>query len=173
MFTGIVEEIGVVKEFARNSQGATIKIGCSKVLGGTKIGDSIAVNGICLTIRTLTNKSIIFEISNETIKYTNIDALNIGKTINLERSLKLSERIDGHIVSGHIDGTATIVDVKNDGFSYLFEFKTTETGILRVMTIFFRITDVRIKALYISRISKNRINILMKKIFLKKNLKLN
>lgn len=103
MFTGIVEELGKVKKVTRKAGITSLEIKAEKVLEGTKIGDSIAVNGVCLTVVSIGKDSVIFEVINQTIKNTNLGLLNIGQAVNLERSLKTGDRISGHFVSGHID----------------------------------------------------------------------
>lgn len=117
MFTGIVEEVGVLKEISLGSGFGNIEIICEKVLEETKIGDSIAVNGVCLTVNRINNNSFVADIMGETLDRTNLGQLKSGHNVNLERALRLSDRLGGHIVSGHIDGTGTVVSVdrKDDG----------------------------------------------------------
>ena len=117
MFTGIVEEVGVLKEISLGSGFGNIEIICEKVLEETKIGDSIAVNGVCLTVNIINNNSFVADIMGETLDRTNLGQLKSGHNVNLERALRLSDRLGGHIVSGHIDGTGTVVSVdrKDDG----------------------------------------------------------
>ncbi len=103
MFTGIVEELGRVKRIARSGRGALLEITSQKTLQDTKVGQSIAINGVCLTVVELKNNSFSFEVMPETLKGTNLGLLKIGEQVNLERSLKIGERISGHFVSGHID----------------------------------------------------------------------
>jgi len=109
MFTGIVEEIGEVKNISRRSGGiALIEIKADKVLLETKIGDSIAVNGVCLTVVAKKEGSLSFEAMQQTLKVTNLAKLKISEKVNLERSLKAGERISGHFVSGHADCSGVI-----------------------------------------------------------------
>lgn len=119
MFTGIVEEIGTVKGI-KKSQGSefgTLEIECKTVLEGTRLGDSIAVNGTCLTADELGKNTFTAHVMGETFNKTNLGNLNPGDKVNLERALTLSSRLGGHIVSGHVDGTGVIADVeaKPDG----------------------------------------------------------
>lgn len=103
MFTGIVEELGQVKKIAHQAGITLLEVGAKEVLVDTKIGDSIAVNGVCLTVVSLGNNSVSFEVIDTTRKNTNLGLLKTGQRVNLERSLKVGDRISGHFVSGHID----------------------------------------------------------------------
>lgn len=117
MFTGIVEEIGSLKEISIGSGLGNIEIECNKVLEETKIGDSIAVNGVCLTVNKINSNSFVADIMGETLDRTNLGRLKDGNKVNLERALKVSDRFGGHIVSGHVDGKGQIlsIDNKEDG----------------------------------------------------------
>ena len=126
MFTGIIEEIGTVRDFRLTSENAEVTIECSKVLEETKIGDSIAINGVCQTVVGLTDNTFTVEISKETLNVTNFTDLKSGAKVNLERALTLNERIGGHIVSGHVDGIASFVSSeKNSNNFYDMEFDVT------------------------------------------------
>lgn len=105
MFTGIIEETGKIKSLNTNS----VTITADKVLRDVKTGDSIAVNGICLTVTDFDKTSFSADVSEETIKVTNLNSLKSGSLVNLERAMKLEDRFGGHIVSGHIDCTATVL----------------------------------------------------------------
>lgn len=117
MFTGIIEEVGILQEFNLGNGFGVIEVKCSKVLEETKIGDSIATNGVCLTVKEKSSYSFKAEIMGETLAKSNLGNLKIGDKLNLERALRLSDRLGGHIVSGHIDGIGKIVSIKeeNDG----------------------------------------------------------
>ena len=123
MFTGIIEEIGKIKTFNKNSNGAEIEIECSKVLNDTKIGDSISVNGTCQTVVEISDNSFKARISDETLKVTNFNSAKIGQAVNLERALTLSSRLGGHIVSGHIDGVGKFISKEKltDFYNLCFE----------------------------------------------------
>lgn len=108
MFTGLVEEIGTVRDIATVSQGSRLTIAARKVLAGTRRGDSIAVNGACLTVVDLTPASLVAEVMAETLRVTTLGSLKAGDKVNLERALQLGERLGGHLVSGHIDGVGEI-----------------------------------------------------------------
>ncbi|MDD2251836.1 MAG: riboflavin synthase [Dehalococcoidales bacterium] len=107
MFTGIVEETGVLS--ARQSNSLSFK--ASKVLEGLQIGDSIAVNGICLTVVSFNNEGFSVEVMPETIKRSNLGLVEIGGRVNLERALTLSKPLGGHFVQGHVDGTGRVKEV--------------------------------------------------------------
>jgi len=103
MFTGIIEELGKVKRIAQSGAMKLLEIIADKTLQDTKIGESVAVNGVCLTIVSLGDNSFSFEVMPETFKGTNLGLLKIGEQVNLERSLKVGDRVSGHFISGHID----------------------------------------------------------------------
>lgn len=114
MFTGIIEEVGVIHAIRSGSRSAVLEIGASKVLKDTQIGDSISVNGVCLTVTTLGTAFFTADAMPETLKRSNLGALRSGSPVNLERALRLGDRFGGHIVSGHIDGTGSIMHTKED-----------------------------------------------------------
>jgi riboflavin synthase len=103
MFTGIIEELGRVRKIARRGNLALLEISAKETLIDTKVGDSIAVNGACLTVVSLGNGVFGFEVIAETQKVTNLGLLKIGEMVNLERSLRIGDRVSGHFVTGHVD----------------------------------------------------------------------
>lgn len=109
MFTGIVEEIGKISRVQRTAQGYELTIRASVVRQDTRLGDSIAVNGVCLTVTRLTNDTFTAGVSPETRSRSNLQGLREGDPVNLERSLAPSSRLGGHFVQGHIDGTGRVV----------------------------------------------------------------
>ena len=111
MFTGIIEEIGTVKQMIPGKESYRLTVSAEKVLEGTKVGDSIATNGICLTVTAIRGNSFDADVMAETVRRTNFSSLHAGSRVNLERALTLSSRLGGHIVSGHIDGTGTITSM--------------------------------------------------------------
>jgi riboflavin synthase len=111
LFTGIVEEIGIIKGINKGAESASITIGAKNILEDVKLGDSIATNGVCLTVTHFTKDSFTVDVMPETMRKSNI---SIGSKVNLERALKLSDRLGGHIVSGHIDGTGVIKEFKKE-----------------------------------------------------------
>ncbi len=120
MFTGIIEETGVLKSLSHNN----ITIAAKKILSDLKVGDSVSVNGICLTVTDINKELISFDISPTTLKLSNFSSnrTKIGDDINLERALTPATRLGGHIVSGHIDGSCKIIDIYKKVESYFFEF---------------------------------------------------
>lgn len=117
MFTGIIEEIGTIAEVQQIPNGITVKIRATTVLEDIKIGDSIAVSGPCLTVRDLAKDAFVADISEETCHRTTLRNCKVGTLVNLERSLRLGDRIGGHLVLGHVDEVATITDWINEGSS--------------------------------------------------------
>ena len=115
MFTGIVEECGTVLGVLKNGVSGSLQIQASTVLEGTKTGDSIAVNGVCLTVTKLTKSSFTADVMAETFRRTNLGSLGKNSRVNLERAMAADGRFGGHIVSGHIDGTGVISRIKEEG----------------------------------------------------------
>lgn len=108
MFTGIIEELGAVKSISKRGKYALLEIRADKILDDIKIGDSVAVNGACLTIVKKENAFLSFEVMEETLRLTNLGGLHPNDAVNLERALKAGDRLSGHFVSGHIDAKAVI-----------------------------------------------------------------
>lgn len=115
MFTGIIEEIGNISAIRRESRGAVLVIRASKVLEDVHEGDSIAVNGTCLTVTSFTAHSFTVDAAPETLARTSFSILRAGSPVNLERALQAGSRLGGHIVSGHIDGVGRIMKKEADG----------------------------------------------------------
>jgi riboflavin synthase len=115
MFTGIVEEIGIVKETGRDH----LAFEAHKVLEGAKVGDSIAVNGVCLTVVSLENRGFSVNVMPETLRCTNLGRLHYNDQVNLERALILEGRLGGHLVLGHVDDTGEVVDVTSEETAYI------------------------------------------------------
>jgi riboflavin synthase len=113
MFTGIVEELGTVV----SRQGAKLRIGASLVLEDAKQGDSIAVNGCCLTATAVTANGFETEAMNQTLTVTALGAIDEGNRVNLELAMKAGDRLGGHIVQGHVDGVGSVLSVEDDGFA--------------------------------------------------------
>ncbi|WP_132251668.1 riboflavin synthase [Natranaerovirga pectinivora] len=114
MFTGLIEEIGLVVSVNKGAKSAALTIKASKVLEGVKIGDSISTNGVCLTVTSFTSSSFTVDVMPETIRRSNLVDLKNGSRVNLERAMKLGDRFGGHIVSGHIDGVGTISEFQEE-----------------------------------------------------------
>lgn len=117
MFTGIVEELGKVKAIGNDK----LIIAAQKVLEGTGLGDSIAINGVCLTVIEIDAGTFSVEIMPETLRLTSLGNLHLGETINLERALAVGDRLGGHFVQGHIDGTGNILSMTSKGNSVLMK----------------------------------------------------
>ena len=115
MFTGIIEEIGKIKKIETIGPSARITISAKAILSDVHLGDSIAVNGICLTVTLFGEDYFVADIMNETIKRTSFHNMRIGTSVNLERAMKVDNRFGGHIVSGHIDGTGLIKSIEKQG----------------------------------------------------------
>lgn len=114
MFTGIIEEIGKVINIKKSSESCRLQISASKVLENTAVGDSIAVNGVCLTVTDMTGYSFSADVMAETVRRTALAELKSESRVNLERAMAADGRFGGHIVSGHIDGTGIIENFKNE-----------------------------------------------------------
>ena len=114
MFTGIVEETGTVKEVVSAASKGEIALSAKTVLEGTKVGDSICVNGVCLTVIRLDPSGFCADVMPETLRRSNLGSLKRGSKVNLERAMAADGRFGGHIVSGHIDGTGTIIEYRKE-----------------------------------------------------------
>ena len=115
MFTGLIEEIGNIQEIKASDNSLYINIGCSKVLDGLKIGDSVAVNGACQTVISMDAKGFTVFVSSETLNVTTFKNFKRADKVNLERTMRLSDRLDGHLVSGHVDGLAIVKNISKIG----------------------------------------------------------
>lgn len=124
MFTGIIEEVGTIQELRVASQGAIIAIGAGQVTEGLKPGDSIAVNGVCLTATRIGSGSFACDISAETLRISSFKQAKQGSLVNLERSLMVGGRLGGHIVQGHVDGIGRLISKTSsgEGFEMSFDF---------------------------------------------------
>lgn len=125
MFTGIVEEVGTVREIRKGQTSSFIEIQAKTVLSDVHLGDSIAVNGVCLTVTEFSADSFRADVMNETLNRSSLGSLRSGSHVNLERSMPANGRFGGHIVSGHIDGTGVITDIRRDGISVWYTIGTT------------------------------------------------
>lgn len=117
MFTGIIEEVGRVLTVQKSGNSSFIRIQAKKVLSDVHVGDSIAVNGVCLTVTGFDASTFQADVMNETLSRSSLGGLRSGSPVNLERAMSAEGRFGGHIVSGHIDGTGVISDIKNDGIA--------------------------------------------------------
>ena len=123
MFTGIIEEMGKLKKIQRGADSARLTIEGDVVLGDVKLGDSIAVNGICLTVAHFNERFFDVDVMAETLRKTNLEELKPGDRVNLERALRVGDRLGGHIVSGHIDGVGAIVCQQKEDIAVLTEIR--------------------------------------------------
>lgn len=123
MFTGLVEEAGIVRTVSASADGAALSIEAKLVLGGLNTGDSIAVNGSCLSVTAFSERGFTAFAMTETLRKTTLGSLKTGDRVHLERALALGSRLGGHLVSGHIDAVATLSGKKNEGSAVLLEFK--------------------------------------------------
>lgn len=117
MFTGLVEELGKIISIEKTSTGANITVSCNKVLTNVKLGDSIATNGVCLTVVETTSSSFTANVMNESLRVSGLNELKIGSLVNLEKSLTLQSYLGGHLVTGDVDCTGKITDICSDGFA--------------------------------------------------------
>lgn len=122
MFTGIIEGLGTVRSIRASGEGRRFSIEADFSLDRTRIGDSIAVNGACLTAVTLSGNRFEADLSPETLSVSTMGALKVGDRVNVERALRLSDRLDGHLVSGHIDGVGRVVSTERKSNAIIITF---------------------------------------------------
>jgi len=122
MFTGIIEELGKVRSIEQRGENARIVIEAKTVLSGTNLGDSIAVNGVCLTALDLQPDSFAADVSKETLARSTLGSLKHGSPVNLERSVTAETRLGGHMVQGHVDATGELLSVEDHGESWTVRF---------------------------------------------------
>ena len=123
MFTGLIEELGVIESIERREAGAIFRLGASVIASDIADGDSIAVNGVCLTALNIDENGFSADVSPETLDRTTLDQLEIGSRVNLERALLATQRLGGHIVQGHVDSTGEFLVAKDEG-----DFHTVTIG---------------------------------------------
>ncbi|MBS3970311.1 MAG: riboflavin synthase [Clostridia bacterium] len=164
MFTGLIEDLGVVREVDRGAKSARLTINTKINLEEVKVGDSIAVNGVCLTVIKKQNQGFTVEVMWETIQKTNFKNLLPGTRVNLERALQLGGRLDGHMVTGHVDGVGTIVRKDVFEISEVIEVETDreitryliQKGSISIDGISLTIVDVLDKSFSVSLIPHTR-----------------
>ena len=130
MFTGIIEEVGVVKQIKQGARSAVITIGARRVMEDIHLGDSIAMNGVCLTVTSFDKNSYSVDVMHETLRRTNLGELKSGSRVNLERAMAADGRFGGHIVAGHIDDTGRITSMEKDDNAIWITVQTT-SAVLR------------------------------------------
>jgi riboflavin synthase len=126
VFTGIIESFGTIKQIRSSGEGKILKIACDLDLSDTKIGDSIAVNGACLTAVGLDKHGFTVDMAPETVERTTFSQMTPGSRVNIERALKFSDRIDGHLVSGHIDGTGVISSMTRQSNALILQIEVSQ-----------------------------------------------
>lgn len=131
MFTGLIEEIGKISSVASKGEAMLLTIQASKVLQGVKQGDSIAVNGVCLTVTSYSASSFTADVMPETYRRSSLSSLKQGAAVNLERAMQVGARFGGHIVQGHVDGMATIDKSYQDGNAIVYRLRLHEPEQLR------------------------------------------
>jgi riboflavin synthase len=119
MFSGLVEEVGTILQIVSNADGRRLRISAEQITPELKLGDSVSVSGVCLTVVEFDIKTFSVEATHQTLRCTKLGQLQSGHKVNLERALKLSDRLGGHLVTGHIDGLGRVTSIKTEGFSNL------------------------------------------------------
>lgn len=132
MFTGIIEEIGIVTAVRRGAVSSALTIAGGVIFDDLKLGDSVAVNGVCLTAASLASRAFTADVMHETLRRSTLGALQGGSRVNLERAMPANGRFGGHIVSGHIDGTGRVAAVRRDGNALWYTI-AAEQAVLRLI----------------------------------------
>lgn len=131
MFTGLVEEVGKIRSIGRKGEAMVLGISAKRVTEDLNIGDSVAVNGVCLTATSIEASGFLVDVMPETFRRTNLKLLGNGSRVNLERAMSAQGRFGGHIVQGHVDGTAHITSIKRDQNAVVFEITPVNTEVFR------------------------------------------
>jgi riboflavin synthase len=164
MFTGIVEEIGTIQRMEAGKHSGVLTVGCRTVLENTRVGDSIAVNGVCLTVTGLGSSYFTADVMPETVFRSSLAQAKPGSAVNLERAMPAEGRFGGHIVSGHIDGTGVVTAVREDENAVWFTISTSakllryivEKGSVALDGTSLTVADVSEKDLQVSLIPHTR-----------------
>ncbi|MBI5078623.1 riboflavin synthase, partial [Candidatus Saganbacteria bacterium] len=132
MFTGIIEQIGITATLIRGAHSAKLAVSAGRIFEGVKVGESVSVNGVCLTVTHVRRNFAEFDLSPETLKRTTIGELRVGDRVNLERALPVSGRLGGHLVTGHVDGVGEIKNkiISGEGFDLYFSVPSEILGYL-------------------------------------------
>ncbi|NCB81931.1 MAG: riboflavin synthase [Bacilli bacterium] len=125
MFTGIIEEVGKIRQIKKGMNSAVVTIDAQKILMDVQIGDSIAVNGICLTVTSYTKKDFTADVMHESLRRSSLFQAKIGSHVNLERAMPANGRFSGHIVSGHVDGTGVIQSIVRDANAIWYKIRAS------------------------------------------------
>jgi len=123
MFTGLIEDLGTLRDIRRGSDQAVLTVATTLPMAELALGESIAVNGVCLTVTQFSNGHFSADVSPETLERTTFARLSTGTKVNLERALRLSDRLGGHFVTGHIDGLAQVIERRMDGNAWRYTFQ--------------------------------------------------
>jgi len=158
IFTGIIEEVGEIKKVEVTSDSRVFTIKCHQVLEGTKIGDSIATNGVCLTVTSMSNDHFCADVMNETLKVSTLSDFKNGARVNLERALKVGDRLGGHMVSGHVDGVGNLKSKTKVGNAFILVFKAPrhvcdyiiKKGSITIEGISLTVVDVKLEEFSVS-----------------------
>jgi len=129
MFTGIIEEIGTISRIERSGQAMILTVQASKIMDDVKLGDSIAVNGVCLTVTRFDATSFTVDVMPETFRKTNLHELSAGSPVNLERAMPADGRFGGHIVQGHVDGTGVIVSRVREDNAVVYSIRIHDASV--------------------------------------------
>jgi riboflavin synthase len=171
VFTGLVEEVGRVASLEAGDM-FRMGVSASRVLEGTRVGDSVAVNGVCLTVNEVDGETLVFQAMPETLRRTSLGNLAEGSPVNLERAMSLSRRFGGHIVQGHVDGVGEVLGVRPEGDSEIWEFTapeevlryTVEKGSVCVDGISLTVVSVREDSFTVSILPQTRANTNLKEL---------
>lgn len=133
MFTGIVEELGSIRSVRRGQHSSVLSIAAKDILSDLKVGDSVAVNGVCLTATTVDSGGFTADVMHETLNRSSLGSLTVGSHVNLERAMAANGRFGGHIVSGHIDGTGTITALRKDDNAVWYTISASQELLLYIV----------------------------------------
>ena len=127
MFTGIIEEVGTIRRVQKGRSSAVLEIEARIVLEGLRVGDSIAVNGVCLTVTSFDRKGSLADVMHETLNRRSVARVSGGSRVNLERAMRADGRFGGHIVAGHVDGTGTIAEIRKDDTAVWYRIRAGDS----------------------------------------------
>ena len=127
MFTGIIEEVGTIRRVQKGRSSAVLEIEARIVLEGLRVGDSIAVNGVCLTVTSFDRKGLLADVMHETLNRSSLAGMSGGSRVNLERAMRADGRFGGHIVAGHVDGTGTIAEIRKDDTAVWYRIRAGDS----------------------------------------------
>lgn len=127
MFTGIIEEVGTIRRVQKGRSSAVLEIEARIVLEGLRVGDSIAVNGVCLTVTSFDRKGFLADVMHETLNRSSLAGMSGGSRVNLERAMRADGRFGGHIVAGHVDGTGTIAEIRKDDTAVWYRIRAGDS----------------------------------------------